>query len=95
MAILNIGLPRTKDSFNAGLGALACDILNRMRDAVDAKAVMDSIPDQDLIDLGFTATEVTYMKTAVNELATAAATYLAADAQSGSFAKYLRGVIGS
>ncbi|PKN79364.1 MAG: hypothetical protein CVU47_10735 [Chloroflexi bacterium HGW-Chloroflexi-9] len=101
MAILNIGLPKTKEAWQTNLGALATDLHNRMQEVLDAKAILDGTPDADLELLGFTAGEVAYMKTAVADLAKVADAYFGtatidpAYDHAGSFAKHLRGVIGS
>jgi hypothetical protein len=103
MAILHIGLPKTKEAWQTNLGALANDVHNRMQEILDAKAILDATPDADLTDpsIGFTAGEVTYMKSAIADLAKVAAAYFGtaeitpAYDHAGSFAHLLRGVIGS
>lgn len=91
MAVLDIGLPRTKAAFNTNLGTLAVDLWQQMQEAVSAAAVLDTLTSADLEALGYTANEVTYLKSAVAEMAG----WAAHAAANNVYSVQLRGVIGS
>ena len=65
---MSVGLPVTHSDLNVQAGTIALDMLsaaNRVRQLQD---YLEATPDQDLVDLGFSAADVTVIKSAFTDL---------------------------
>jgi len=64
-----VGLPVSQQEVNQRAGDIARSFQRGFDDVLTMKGYLDATPDQDLIELGFTAEEVTTLKSAFSDLA--------------------------
>jgi len=65
---MSVGLAVTKNEIDSRAGDIARGFQRHFKDVITIKAYLDATPDADLITMGYTQTEVTNLKTAVNEM---------------------------
>lgn len=63
------GYPKDKVTINNRAGSIAINVRNVLREVDDFQTVLDGLTDQNLLDLGFTQTELDDMQAAFAALA--------------------------
>jgi hypothetical protein len=94
---VSVGYPQGKADIDGRAGGLALDLRNKFAEIRDFKVFLDATVDGDLTALGYTATDISRLRSAFNDLDHLAQVYLGLANQSAAydfrtFAKFLTGV---
>lgn len=93
-----VGFAVDKAIIDSQAGNIVYELRTALDKIVKFKAHLDALPDQDLVDLGYTSGEVAILKSAYGDLKKFSDIYTGADTQTSAydfstFAKLLLGVL--